>query len=565
MKFLRPMVSARLTCAAIVGAALIGVSGCGASQENYVYTGTAGSGSAVPVMTGRVQFEKLNPTAEIDQDARGGALASLDFSSPVDQPVRFAKLELLDEDDNVLRTGNTDGAGRYRFEVPSGSGPVRVRIYSETIAVTGQSAPISVRDNTQEDAVYAVESDPVERRRLEVDVEIPTGYDSLGNQTGSTRPSAPFACLDGVLTGYRYMLEGGADPSGLPLCKVNWSQQNRPESGELDEGQIETSHFSFSLNELFILGFREADTDEFDWHVMIHEFGHWIQFNRFRFDTVGGEHAGGQLKDPRLAFSEGFGNAFGALALNDPVYKDTSTPTGSGYSLECNGRFGGWFSELSVEAILYDLFDPVRLEGGDSNFDDRIELDRSKFVEALLYQRSSSALTTIFSFLHGLVESGLTPQESQALTALLQRESTSATHGINSLNEFALGETHDGGIYPLPLYTDLASLIGQGPFSVTVGGQEDESALNWLSGVRFYTFVGDGNDITITAENSASTVGGLALVLFEGGTQIAEEGDLDDPFEDTQIAGPTKNGVTYVLVVWNLGTDSSTTNLSLVR
>lgn len=546
-------------------AILIGVSGCGGTRESYVYT-NSDLDSGRPVLTGRATFQQLLPTAELDPDRADRVEASLDFSDSVSRPVRFARIELLDENDEVLGGGSTDGDGTYRFDVSAGVGPVRVRIYSETVAIAGESAPISVRDNTRNYTVYAVESEPVERRSLQVDVEIPTGYDPQGNQTGTSRPSAPFACLDGVLTGYRYMLAGGADPSGLPLCKVNWSQRNRPESGELSQGQIKTSHFSFALNEVFILGFREADTDEFDWHVMIHEFGHWFQFNRFRLDVVGGAHAHGQRKDPRLAFSEGFGNAFGALALGDPIYKDTSTPTGFAHSLECNGRFSGWFSETSVQAILYDLFDPVRAEGGDSNFNDQLQFDRSKFVAALSYQSSSSALTTIFSFLEGFVRSGLSPDESLGLAELLQRESPSATHGIKSLDEFAQGETHDGGIYPLPLYIDLTALIGQGPISITVGGQEDESASNWLSGVRFYTFVGDGGDITITVENSTSVVGGLALELYQGGEVVGDEGEeAESPFEDAQLDGAIEDGVIYVLVVKNLGTTSSTANLWLTR
>ena len=568
MKFMTSKRGARLSCASFVVAALLGIAGCGNSRESYVYTGSAPGESLaprVPTLVGKVEYRKLNALSEHDQDAQGASRSVLGYSSPVSLPVRFARTELLDESDKVLRAGSTDQNGQYRLEIPAGTGLVRVRIYAETVSVTGLSAPIVVGDNTEDGASYAVESELVERESLQVDIEIPTGYNGLGDQTAPTRSSAPFACLDGILTGYQYILAGGADPTGLPVCKVNWSQNNRPESGDRSEGQIGTSHFAFDLNEIFILGFREADTDEFDWHVMVHEFGHWIQANRFRFDTVGGSHSAGERKDPRLAFSEGFGNALGGLVLKDPIYKDTSTPSGYSYSLECNGEFPGWFSERSVGAIIYDLFDPVRTEDGDSNFDDQVELSQHKLVEALQNQSNSSALTTIFSFLHGLDQSGLSANERQAVTALLQRETADASYGINSWNEFALGETHDGGLYPLPLYTDLTAMIGQGPFSVTVGGQEDDEAPNWLSGVRFYTFVGDGSEITITAENSSSAVGGLALFLYEDGEHISEDGDGDAPLEDVEIAGPTEDGALYVLVVVNLGTQASTTNLSLVR
>ena len=544
-------------------------SGCGETAPNFVHTNSPVN--TQPQLSGEVTYLRLHPQSEVERDSGRRLPAVLDFSSPERRPVRYARIELLDEDGVRLESGNTDGEGQYRLEIPTGVGPVRVRVYSESVEVAGESAPISVRDNTEGGAVYAVESDPVERQSLEVDIEIPTGYDEEGEQTGASRPSAPFACLDGVLTGYRYMLAGGVDSSTLPLCVVNWSQRNRPESGEVSQGQIQTSNFSFSLNELFILGFREADTDEFDWHIMIHELGHWIQANRFRYDRVGGSHAAGESKDPRLAFAEGFGNAFGGLALDDPIYKDTATPSGFSYSLECNGTFPGWFSETSIEAILYDLFDPVRSEGGDSAFDDRLSFGATKFVAARDFQKSSSALTTIFSFLHGLVGTELAENELVGLTSLLQRESPTPTHGINSLNEFAVGETHDGGLYPLPVYTDLSGVIGAAPLPVTVGGQSSSDALNWLSGVRFFTFVGDGDPLTITLKNSTSAVGHLAMSLYESGQEVDDDDDDDDeddeydPFEDFVLTRATRSGSIYVLVVVNLATESSTADLLLTR
>ena len=479
-------------CVGLAGRRLLGVAlvlglggwtGCGGSQESYVHTGPPAQAEAV--LKGQVTFERLLPQTNLDRDTRGGQPARLDFTNPAAQPVRFARLELLDEQDQVVDEGHTDEIGRYQLEASAGPGRVRLRVYAETVAVPGKSGPISVRDNTQGRVVYAVESEPFDRVPLQVDLEIPSGYDSSGRQPGPTRPSAPFACLDGILTGYGYLLGAGMDPSGLPVCKVNWSSRNRPEPGDLSDGQVQTSHFSHGDSELYILGFAEADTDEFDWHIMIHEFGHWIQDHRFRSDRAGGEHSIGDSKDPRLAFSEGFGNAIGGLALGDPVYKDTAVPDGFAFSLECNGMASGWFSEASVMAILFDLFDPVRVEGGDSSFDDRLQLRPAQLVEALNFQAKSSALTTIFSFLHGLTTTGLSDSETEALHALLSKESPTPSHGINSLDEFAVGETHDGGVYPMPLYTDLTAAIGGPSVPLTVGGQLSVGAVNWLSGVRF--------------------------------------------------------------------------------
>jgi hypothetical protein len=545
---------------------VLAFSGCGGSQQQYVHIGSPPP--SPPVLSGKATFERLLPTADLDPDRRERVQAALDFANPIQRPVRYARTELLDDADQVLDQGSTDGQGQFAFMVPPGEGPVRVRVYTETVPVEGVTGALQVQDNTQGGAVYAVETDPLERTSLEIDLEVPTGYDSQGNQPGPTRPSAPFACLDGVMTGYSYLLEGAMDPSGLPLCKVNWSQLNRPEPGDVTQGQVATSHYNPTSNEVFILGFREADTDEFDWHVMVHEFGHWIQANRFSYDSPGGEHQGAERKDPRLAFGEAFGDAFGALALGDPVYKDTLSPFGAARSLECNAVFPGWYSELSVSAMLLDLFDPVRQEGGDSDFDDQLELPRSLLVEALSYQTSSPAPPTIFSFLHGLVRAGLTPQQSEALAALMRKETADARDGINSLDEFAQGETHDGGVYPLPLFADLTPMLSQGSpltLTLTVDGQESSTARNWLSGVRFYRFVGDGSELNITARNSTSAQGGLTLDLLEDGEGVASYWNLEAPFEDATIEGTVEEGAVYVLVVTNPNTESSTTELTFTR
>ena len=118
-----------------------------------------------------------------------------------------------------------------------------------------------------------------------------------------------------------------------------------------------------------------ADTDEFDQHVIAHEFGHYIEYNFSRADNIGGSHGVGDKLDPRVAFGEGFGYAFGAMVLNEPVTRDSFVDNGLGcpsISAEhlqrrdnppasggANGDFGCWCSESSVWSILWDIYDQV--------------------------------------------------------------------------------------------------------------------------------------------------------------------------------------------------------------
>jgi hypothetical protein len=559
---------------------LLLVAGCGGSDSDYVFTQTADTPSAGKILSGRATYDRILPVSSVEPDQARSGLCRLDFANPQAMPCRFARIQLLDESDREVSSSHTDADGSYSLSVPDDLEKARVRLWAQSVPLTGLSAAIRIQDNTNGGAPYAAESELVELPVEALNLHLPSGYTLQGEPMGDRRGAGPFACLDGILSGYQYFLESGVvDDDGLPLCIVNWSERNEPTAPQdLATGAIETSFFSSEDNQLFILGAAESDTDEYDWHVLVHEFGHWVQFNRFRNDQIGGAHADGDIKDPRLAFGEGFGNALGAIVLGDPVYKDTSTPSGGASSLECNLSDNdpnpGWFSEATVGAVLVDLFDPVRQEGGDSQFDDRIQLSPAMFAGALEFQKFSPALTTIFSFFHGLEEQSLTSSEKTAFASLLQSVSPSEDFGLVSVDQFGGGETHDAGlegaVSSLPVYLDVQGNFDGPRFPITVGGQLEEDTYNWLQGNRYLVFRGDGTDVTFTVHNSTSAVGGLAVTLYENGKELEDDDDDDDddddepdPKEDMKETVSTVAGGVYVIVLTNFGTETSTVELEL--
>ena len=67
-----------------------------------------------------------------------------------------------------------------------------------------------------------------------------------------------------------------------------------------------------------------GDTDEFDQSVIAHEFGHYLEDRFARSDSIGGDHGGSTtLLDLRVAFGEGWGNAFSGMVLGGPIYRDS--------------------------------------------------------------------------------------------------------------------------------------------------------------------------------------------------------------------------------------------------
>ena len=119
-----------------------------------------------------------------------------------------------------------------------------------------------------------------------------------------------------------------------------WSTENRPASGDddYDDGQIGSTFYQSedgaSPKGMYVLGDDGVDTDEYDTHVLAHEFMHFIEYTIGRSDSIGGVHARGDKLDLRVAFSEGFGNAFSGMALGDPVYRDSQDAAqGDGFDL----------------------------------------------------------------------------------------------------------------------------------------------------------------------------------------------------------------------------------------
>ncbi len=94
---------------------------------------------------------------------------------------------------------------------------------------------------------------------------------------------------------------------------------NVPTAGDESSGQIITSNYDGERN-LWILGDENGDTDEFDDHIIIHEWAHYFEDQFSRADNIGGSHSLGDALDIRVAFGEGWGNAFSGIATDIHIF-----------------------------------------------------------------------------------------------------------------------------------------------------------------------------------------------------------------------------------------------------
>ncbi|MET0209746.1 MAG: hypothetical protein ABW220_11945 [Burkholderiaceae bacterium] len=390
------------------------------------------SGAAVVTVSGVATY-----------DAVPNATGALAYDSLTAKPVRGAVVEVLNSTAAVVATTATDGNGAYSVSVPANT-QVTLRVKAQLLqGGSGANWDVSVRDNTQSDALYVIDSPAFSSGAAAStrDLRATSGWG--GSSYTGQRIAAPFAILDTLYTAMQKVL-AVAPGTTFPALKVFWSINNVPAGGTPAIGQIGTTSFvNSSANGLaiYVLGKENVDTDEYDASVIAHEWGHYYQSAFSRDDSPGGDHAAGQRVDRRLAFSEGWGNAWSGIALARSNYTD-STGAGQAQGLNLNLATGpatgpGWFRESSIQAIFWNLnqqlgFQPIH----------------AAMTGAF---RTSVAVTSIHSFAAGF--NAASPGSASALNALLAAQSISAAPN----DPFGTAETNNGGLpSALPMYATAA-------------------------------------------------------------------------------------------------------------
>jgi hypothetical protein len=345
---------------AVAAAVVMALGGCGGGGGGTAPTTDPNASGSVTV-SGVATYEAVPNTS-----------GALDYASIGAKPVRAAVVEVLNVASTVLASTTTDDSGAYSVTVPS-STLVFVRVKAQTArGGSGANWDVSVRDNTQSGALYAMDSPTFSSGSapsLTRNLRATSGWGGSGYS--GQRVAAPFAVLDTVYTAMQKILSV-APGTAFPVLRVFWSVNNLPASGNIALGQIGTTMFTSSSQSgnvvsraIYVLGKENVDTDEYDASVIAHEWGHYYQSAFSRDDSPGGPHSLGELIDRRLAFSEGWGNAWSGIALARRNYTDSAGPNqaqGSNIDLSTGvspGSNPGWFREASIQSIFWNLNNQV--------------------------------------------------------------------------------------------------------------------------------------------------------------------------------------------------------------
>jgi hypothetical protein len=484
------------------------------------------------LVTGRVTFVRIPFAANTS--------VGLNYAAPVNRPARGIVVRATNAGTQTqLAIADTDSDGNYALSVPQNTS---IDVYAVARMTRDNSVPLprwsyQVADFDASATAYAF-TDAAFNSAAGVahNLSIPSGFNTSGGVNG-TRASAPFAILDTVYTATQAVL-GVAPVTNFPALGIDWATNN-------PGGQ---TFFDSGAQRIVLSAETGADTDEFDQHVIAHEYGHYIEFNFSRADNIGGSHGLGDKLDIRVAFGEGFGYAFAGIVLKDPVARDSFVDNGgnqvsSTFNIETNpptnapgtpsGNFGCWCSESSVWSILWDLYD----NNADSN--DNLALGFQPLWSVLIgEQRTTPAMTSIFPFISALKTAQ--PSRASAIDALIAAQNITTT-GIDA---FGSTETHVptpvSSAGALPLYTTVTS-GGQ----VSVLSVDDAGHYNTLGNHRFIRYNKSGTATQTVTVNIAAADTDPDVIVYRNGAFAAIHEDLGDESFTISASG------TYIFDVYD--------------
>jgi len=460
---------------------------------------------ATVLVSGQITFDLVPHTAS----------GALDYNNIVRTPAPLVRVQAIEVGTQaLLDETSADESGNYSLTVPSLT-DIYVQARAQMLSVGANSWNFSVVDNNGQPPplqgptpvypVYALVSDNFNSDINDWSVNL-HGATVWNGTSYTVRNGAPFSILYAVNKAVQLLLS--ADPLvSFPSLKLNWSVNN-------NFAAIGTSFYNGE--DIYLLGGVNEDTEEYDHSVIVHEWGHYFEDVFSRADSVGGNHFLGDLLDLRVAFGEGWGNAFQSMALGNPVYSDSNGTSQSrsfsfnvdGNCLETN-RTGtrGWFNECSVQSILYDLFDATG--GLDGAGGENVEMGFGPIYDVLVFdQPATPALTSIFSFASYLRE--FNPADQAGIDGLLGAQSI-----VNgpSLDIWASNETNDGGTRlanlgtnVLPIY-DTRLVPNGGAVNVCVDVDLNEGDFNKPGNRYFFRFTVPGGSYNIIATNTQVPAG----------------------------------------------------------
>ena len=281
-------------------------------------------------------------------------------------PIRLADVQIVDNStQQVLASGATDVDGAFSVSVVDNqTRDIVVRVL--TSSNNTSDLFITVRHTTTR-ATYAVAHPVLTSHDPNTDIDFTSAPIVAVPGMGGD----PFNIFDVTLDAMNLLgALNGSRPGAADAVTMYWAL-----------GTANGTYYSPSTRSAFLLGLS-FDSDGYDDSIILHELGHYAEFEFFDTDTPGGAHTLNRCHDMRLTWSEGWSTFFqmavrNAKGLNRPeIYVDTTGRPGPGgafisYEMEgpSLGNLGSG-NEVAVSTALWEIVDDASTPDGSPGIDD---------------------------------------------------------------------------------------------------------------------------------------------------------------------------------------------------
>lgn len=309
--------------------------------ESSECSSTLSVGSSPVTVTGTANFNKRS----VNVSTSGSNVTDIVLGAPLSTalPIKYAEVQVLNASGTIVQCGTTNSAGALKavdgtsdLQIPSSAGTYTVKVLSRSNKTLTNSYGnfklySSVKKSICTNEVHSIKSNITSTGTGPIAVIGLTAY--ARESESSSIEGGAFNIHNNLVATYEYLAANtNSNLSCLnPKLHVYWLagfnpyQYINPTGDPSDESEVPALSFYYrGYNELYINGGRlgnvtSADTDHFDDAVIIHEIGHRLEDACGKSDSPGGTHYGQFRIDPRLAWSEGWGNFLGAHIIRNKI------------------------------------------------------------------------------------------------------------------------------------------------------------------------------------------------------------------------------------------------------
>ncbi len=295
------------------------------------------------LVSGTAKYRRRGTNLQINSGVVTSATTGAVIATPL--PIKYAEIRVLNTAGAIIQCGTTNNIGELRaldgtssLFLPNDAGNFTIEVLSRanyTFPSIGKpiSATLSaaVKEDPTSNTIYKI-SGTLASSGFGGSANSPLNLIAEASEFASSKiEGGAFNIYNDWVTTFEYLTStsntGSLDVSCLnPRLDMFWKAGFNPGAYLGYDPNSTISFYARDNNELYICGgvsgnVSTADTDHWDDTVILHEIGHHIENVCGTMDSPGGQHSAKYRIDPRLAWSEGWGNFIGGHILKNNTAK----------------------------------------------------------------------------------------------------------------------------------------------------------------------------------------------------------------------------------------------------